>query len=331
MQHGDQFRRTGVSRRAMLGGAAAGAVLAGSAWGQQPAPRAKGPPVWRDMDQKELDDAYNQDVYAPNRQQLIDRAAVNSDGVRARLGAPKRFAYGAAPVEGLDVYPTKRVNAPIHVFVHGGAWRGGSAKASAVPAELFVHAGAHYIALDFNNVLETNGDLLPMADQVRRGIAWVGKNAATFGGDPARIYLSGFSSGAHLAGVALTTDWKELGVPADLIKGALLCSGLYDLKAPRLSARAKYVAFTDAAEQALSPQRQIANINCPVILAHGTLETPEFIRQTREFAAALQAARKTVQLLVADGYNHFEIAETLGNPYGLLGRTALQQMRLAPA
>src|SRR4051794_10876189 len=159
MQDAWTYTRNAVSRRAVLAGAAAGTVLAGSAWGQQPAPRAKGPPVWRDMDQKELDDAYNQDVYAPNRQQLIDRAAVNSDGVRARLGAPKRFAYGAAPVEGLDVYPTKRANAPVHVFVHGGAWRVGSAKASAVPAELFVHAGAHYVALDFNNVLETNGDL----------------------------------------------------------------------------------------------------------------------------------------------------------------------------
>jgi len=35
-----------------------------------------------------------------------------------------------------------------------------------------------------------------------------------------------------------------------------------------------------------------------------------------------------VQLLVADGYNHFEIAETIGNPYGVLGRAALEQMQL---
>ena len=66
----------------------------------------------------------------------------------------------------------------------------------------------------------------------------------------------------------------------------------------------------------------------PLILAHGTYETPEFQRQTRDFAAAVKAAGKPVELLVGEGYNHFEMLETLGNPYGLLGRAVLAQMRL---
>ena len=33
-------------------------------------------------------------------------------------------------------------------------------------------------------------------------------------------------------------------------------------------------------------------------------------------------------LVRAEGYNHFEIAETLGNPYGPAGRAALAQMGL---
>jgi arylformamidase len=33
-----------------------------------------------------------------------------------------------------------------------------------------------------------------------------------------------------------------------------------------------------------------------------------------------------VTLLVAENYNHFELPETLGNPYGLLGRAALDLM-----
>ena len=57
--------------------------------------RAKGPLVWLDMDQKELDDAYDQVVYAPNRDQVHKRNMFNSDRVRARLGAPQRIAYGA--------------------------------------------------------------------------------------------------------------------------------------------------------------------------------------------------------------------------------------------
>jgi arylformamidase len=78
----------------------------------------------------------------------------------------------------------------------------------------------------------------------------------------------------------------------------------------------------------MSAQRHLDRLNAPVVLAHGTLETPEFQRQSRDFAAAVKAAGKPVQLLVGSGYNHFEMLETLASPYGLLGRAALEQMKL---
>src|SRR5579871_7010023 len=66
--------------------------------------RQKGPRVWLDMDQKELDDAYDQAVYAPNRDQMNRRRASESERVRARLGPPTRVAYGTTPHEMLDIY-----------------------------------------------------------------------------------------------------------------------------------------------------------------------------------------------------------------------------------
>ena len=312
-----------MSRRTVMGAAAA-MVSTGAA-----AQRAKSPRVWLDMDQKELDDAYDQSVYAPNRDQMNKRRASESDLVRERLGAPKRVTYGTTPHEMLDIYPARNGNAPVAVFVHGGAWRGGYAKNSAYAAETFVRAGAHFVVLDFINVIESGGDLIPMIEQVRRGVAWAAKNAATFGGDPSRIYVTGHSSGAHLGGCVLITDWeKDFGLPRDTIKGATLCSGMYDLKPVRLSKRSDYVKFTDAVEDALSTQRHLDRINCPVTVLHGTLETPEFQRQSREFAAALKAVGKPVRLIVAEGYNHYEIGETLNNPYGPFGRAALEMMHL---
>jgi arylformamidase len=309
--------------------AATGLIASGPVLSQPSASRGKGPSVWLDMDQAALDAAYDQSAYAPNLQQIIKRYASNSDAVRARLGAPQRHAYGPTAIEGLDVYRTHKENAPINVFIHGGAWRSGLAKDFGYGAELFVNAGAHYVVPDFINVMQAGGDLMPIADQVRRALAWVYRNARRFGGDPQRIYLSGHSSGAHLAGVVLTTDWrKDFDLPADIIKGGLCCSGMFDLKPVRLSARSAYVKFTDEMEQALSSQRHLDKLNTPLIVAHGTLETPEFQRQSRDFAAAVKAAGKPVQLLVADGYNHFEIPETLANPYGLLGRAVLEQMKL---
>src|SRR6266446_2682979 len=118
-----------LSRRALLTGFAVSAV-AGSADAQSK--------VFLDYDQDALDRAYDQRVWAPNMDAVLKRYVVNSDGVRARLGAPKTVAYGASAIETLDIYPTARVNAPVLVFVHGGAWRTGKARDSAYAAEAFV-------------------------------------------------------------------------------------------------------------------------------------------------------------------------------------------------
>ena len=296
-----------------------------------PAP-IKGPIVWLDMDQKELDDAYDQIVYAPNRDQVGKRRLANSALALKRLGKPLRFAYGATPIEGLDVYCTKAPNAPVAIFVHGGAWRNGAAAEFTCLAEPFVHAGAHFVVLDFTNVDDAKGSLFPMVEQVRRAVGWVYRNAAEkFGGDPNRLHLISHSSGSHLAGCTVTHDWPKDGMPRDILKGAMLSSGMYDLKPVRLSKRSKYVAFTDEMEQALSAMRHLDKLNTPLILTYGTYETPEFQRQSRDFAAAIKAAGKPVELIVGEGYNHFEMLETLTSPYGLLGRAVLTQMKLMQA
>jgi arylformamidase len=286
--------------------------------------------VFLDYDQKALDDAYDQAVYAANREQVIARRERSSALARQRLGEPMRLAYGAAPNEQLDIYVTRAAAAPIQVFIHGGAWRVGRARDYAAPAEMFVHAGVHYVALDFDNVEQAGGSLAVMADQVRRAIAWVCRNAGRFGGDATRLYVSGTSSGAHLGAVAATTDWeKDFELPRYTVKGYTLCSGMYDLRGPRLSKRSAYVKFTDEMEAALSPQRHLDRIHTPLTLLYGSHETPEFKRQAQEFAAALKAAGKAVQLIYAEGYNHFEIQETLASPYGAMGRAVLEQMNLS--
>ena len=296
----------------------------------QTSPKIRGPLVWLDMDQKELDDAYDQTVYAPNQKLLALRRAAASKATLARLGEPMRLAYGPTEIEKLDIYKTSRSNAPVNVYIHGGAWRNGQAKDFAFPAEVFINAGAHFLVVDFVQIAETGGDLTPMIRQVRSAVAWVYKNAPTFGGDPDRIYLSGHSSGAHLSGCVLITDWKkDFDLPANIIKGGLLISGMYDLKPVRLSKRSEYVKFTDEVEKALSSQRHLDKLNAPIIVAYGTQETPEFQRQSREFAAAVKAAGKPVELIVGEGFNHFEMQETLGNPYGLGGRAALKLMGLS--
>ena len=330
---------TRMTRRSLLCGALVTAVAAASstALAQQmqnylpPGKMAKpkGPLVFLDYDKDEIDFAYDQAPWAPNAPEVSKRNAQKSAAALARLGPPRRLAYGPTDIEKLDIYITKQPNAPINIFLHGGAWRSGNAKGAAYMSETFVDAGAHFISVDFNNAPEVDGNVMIMAEQVRRAIAWVHKNAASFGGDPDRLYISGTSSGGHLAAVALTTDWqKDFGLPADTLKGGLCCSGMYDLYPVSLSARAGYVKFTPEMIEKLSPPRHLDKLVAPVIVAHGALETPEFQRQNREFAAAVKKAGKPVTFLIGEGYTHFEMFETLGNPYGLLGRAMLEQMKL---
>ena len=296
---------------------------------------SRGPLVFRDMDQEALDKAYDQLVYAPNRDAVLGRMTVASERARQNLGPVERVAYGPSEHERLDIFraPSRAASggkgAPINIFVHGGAWMRSSAAESALFAEPIVGAGAHAVILDFINVGQASGDLMPMHRQVSRAIAWVWRNARNLGGDRDRLYVSAASSGAHLAACALTRGWREEGLPENFCKGAVLASGMYDLKPVRLSSRSTYVKFTDAMEEALSPQRHIDALTTPLILGHGSAESPEFVRQTRDFFAAVTMAGKPAELIFGEGYNHFELFETLANPYGLLGRARLRQMGLA--
>jgi arylformamidase len=81
-------------------------------------------------------------------------------------------------------------------------------------------------------------------------------------------------------------------------------------------------------EQQLSAFRHIDKIHTPLVLGVGSLETPEFQRQARDFAVALQTAGKPVKLIVATGYDHYEVGETIGNPNAVLGRAAMDMIGL---
>jgi arylformamidase len=198
-----RLRRT-LTRRAAL--AAVGAALASPALAQRQPPvcetglpgHQRGPVVWGGYDQAELDAAYDQDFYQPLIERTNERLAALSYDLRLRRGYPDRLAYGDDPVEKLDLYRAAGTSLPVFVFIHGGTWRFLEASSAGFAAEMFVDRGVHFAALDFSDVRQVGGDLGVLADQVRRGIAWMVRNAASFGGDPGRIYVGGHSSGATL-------------------------------------------------------------------------------------------------------------------------------------
>lgn len=281
--------------------------------------------IFLQYDKIELDRQYDQRVWAPNAAKVIRRYTERSARVRAALGQPRVFSYGTSPAETLDLYETDVPGAPIHVFIHGGAWHLLSKRDSSFAAEIFVLSGVHFIALDFAQLPSVS--LMEMVVQVRRAIAWIFQNAKEFDGDPNRLHISGHSSGGHLAACVAVTDWStQFGLRRKIVRSVICASGIYDLLPVRLSARNDYVKLDAQTEHALSPIRHLDSLSAPVFVTCGALESDEFKRQSREFAAALGPSLAAPYTELA-ALNHYEVAETLADPDYGLGLAAFRLIR----
>jgi arylformamidase len=275
--------------------------------------------------QAELDRAYDQRAWVTNADELLAAYATSSARVRAKLDHLDNVPYGPGADETLAIFPAPQSDAPIHVHVHGGGWRHLTKDDESFLAPAFVAAGVTLVVLNFAVIPAVR--IPEMVAQVRRAIVWLAQHAAAYGGDPSRMHLSGHSSGAHLAGVLMTTDWPAFGAPADVLKSGLLVSGMYDLQPVMLSARRRYVTLDAAEIDELSAIRQLRHLRAPVAIAYGALESPEFKRQAIEFAAVARAANKPSVLLEIPDRNHYEILGDLAEPWSLLSATALAFMR----
>jgi arylformamidase len=286
--------------------------------------------VYLDYTQKELDDAFEQTVWAPNFEELREKNRLRCAEVRGRFEHFER-RYGEGKAETFEIVPAKQKNAPIMLFVHGGRWRPQPDNMFAYFADTVVNAGAHFVAARFATLdpPKVATRMPDMIAELRRAVAWLSANAASFGGDPGRIHILGHSSGAHLTGVLLTTDWTRFGAPADVLKSGTCVSGMYELRPVLLSARSAYVKLSAEEEDELSSIRHLDRVRCPITVAYGSKESPEFQRQGRTFAAALRARGLPSDELVLPGLNHFEGIRSMIEPQSPLARAVLKAMGLA--
>jgi len=121
------------------------------------------------------------------------------------------IVYGVVDEQALDLdlyLPTAAQNPPLLVFVHGGAWRGGS-KDRNVLAWPFVDDGYAVASLNFR--LSGEAPFPAQVHDIKAAIRFLRGNAARLGYDASRIAILGASSGAHLATlVGVTNGHAEL-------------------------------------------------------------------------------------------------------------------------
>lgn len=274
--------------------------------------------VFLDYTQEELDLYYDQRRWHPKADAEIERYLRCSAELRSRLPY-RRYSYGPTSEETLDWYPGSNKLAPTIVFVHGGAWINFTSDFFSFIAGGFAAQGFNTCIINFAGL--TTVRMPQMLEQVRRSICWVAEQASELNVDVSRIHLCGHSSGAHLACLALLTQWSSYGFHTDdFIHSASLISGTYDLKPVMLSARRSYIQLDPAEIEALSPIRHADKIRCPVLLTYCEHDTPEFKRHARALEETLHNLRKPVRKIRLSEANHFDCVFPLAQAESILSR-----------
>jgi arylformamidase len=280
--------------------------------------------IYRNYTQEELDAQYN------NRErfsaaQYTEENQRESARVRGVIQGNLDVSYGPTRDEVLDIFAAEASGAPVAVFIHGGAWQRGDKGASSYPAESFVPAGVTYIATNFSLIPPSTLD--ETVRQNRAALAWVYRNAERFGGDPDRIFVLGHSSGGHITAMVACTDWVDsYALPADLIKGAVCLSGMYDLEPVKLCYRNGYLKLDEEGWRRNSPILNIPENAPPLIVGCGEFDADEFRRQPRTFLEAWVAAGHHGEFIEHEGLNHFETAREYNNPDGAMFKSILAMM-----
>lgn len=274
-------------------------------------------PVYREYDQAALDAQYDNRGKVPNYDEYLARYVRRSEETRAELECRLAVPYGSHAWENLDIFPGGGAgNSPIHLFIHGGYWTRLSKDEFSFVANATRGTGTATVVINY--ALIPGVDMAELVRQCRAALAWTWLNAASFGGDSQRLHISGHSAGGHLVAMLMATDWQAFDsrLPAQPIHSVLGFSGLYDLEPIRLSYLNDGLHLAAEQAAAFSPVRLARHCHCPVTLAVGDLEGPEYLRQSRALAEAWSgsASGPVPEVQVASESNHFSIVEQLDDP-----------------
>ena len=272
--------------------------------------------LYRGMDRAALDAAYNNTaaVGQAKRDQYVAGWTARSAVIRKRAGARLDLRYGDGARHRLDVFPSGAPASPTLVYIHGGYWRTNDKEPYAFLGEGVLAAGFNLALVEYT--LAPAVRLEQIVDEVRRAVAWTIEHAKEFGGDPARVVVSGHSAGGHLTAMAMT-DAR--------LAGGVAISGIYDLEPIRLNYLNEKLGLDPAETERQSPMRHLPTNAAPLVVTVGLGELPELVRQSEDYAAAWQRHGLRGRYLPVAKHDHFSILEELARPDGAI-LAALKEM-----
>ncbi len=270
----------------------------------------------------EINQAYNPMLGKDPKQVIGEYVRLSQDTLDV-VGAARTEQFGPTLAEHVDVFSAQQQGAPLHIFLHGGYWRACSSKEFAFVARQLVPAGITTLVVNY--ALCPQVSMSEIVRQARASVAWAWHNAERLGADRNNITVSGHSAGGHLVGMLLSTDWEaEYGLPANVIKGAIAISGLFDLEPFPHSWLQPDLQLTEREVELLSPLKQAPVAKAPVRLRFGALESDEFYRQSNTYQDFLETRGYEVQCQAISDTDHYTVLDELYREGGVLVEDVLQ-------
>jgi len=279
--------------------------------------------AWREWRRERLETEYSPSSCVASEAPFLAEYIARSREAERTLDCRKNLQWGAGPDETFDYFPAASQDAPLLVFIHGGYWQELSKEESLFAAPNCVKNGIAFAAINYT--LAPRASVETIVNQCRRAVAHLHREAGSLDFDRRRLYVAGSSAGAHLAAMLLPRGWQAAaGATDDAVAGAILLSGIYDLE-PLVETYVNAPLHLTAADAAaVSPMRLLLGSPVRSIVAWGENETGEFKRQSRTYAALLEAAGFPVTAFELAGINHFDIVFGLADRETQLGRATLE-------
>ena len=288
--------------------------------------------AWRALSAASLARAYSpSSCIGGNYQPFLQAYAERSAQARAMLPW-QTHRCGPAPAQRLDLFLPPAAAAggkppPLLVFIHGGYWQELSKDPSAFAALDCVQQGIAHAVIDYT--LAPQATLPQIVAECRQALRWLHSQAGALGFDADRIVVAGSSAGAHLAAMVALPGASPGGdeCSAGCVRATVLVSGIFELEPLLGTPINAALGLTLPVARAMSPALQPLAGFAPSIVCWGAVETEEFKRQGRDFAAALRVAGTPCPAFEVPGRNHFDIVLDLARPGTLLGQAVLGLLR----
>ena len=283
--------------------------------------------AYKDFRRDELEYQYNPRVSVPEYPELARVRAAQARKVRESAKSWLNVPYGNSPREMLDIYAADKAGGPVLVYIHGGYWRSGSKEDNCNFVPTFTKRGATVVLVEYDLCPQVS--VTDIVRQTRASIAWVYRNIPRYGGNPAKLFVSGHSAGGHLTAMALAHDWAKDGLPSDLIKGAVATSGVYDLDMVMKISVQEQVRMTPDIAKVNSPLLNPPRVKCPLVVAVGAAEPKGWQRISEDYFQYCKQHGMPVEYLVEPDANHYTMSEHLLDDARPLTRAMIGMMGLS--